>query len=299
MALGAEQVVDRDQWVSSTCPFAQWTHDEQISHRNSFGISTGNPSYFNCFSCRKNGALTYLPTLLSYYTKRDWVKLREFIFLHETTSTGEIEPYGETKKLPNHASATWLKDRFSVLSSYRNISSESIKTWHLRFDKRLNRVIIPIKDKFNRIVGIKGRSINPREELRYKLYDDLKNSDPKKYGIWFGMHLPLILKKGLVLVEGEIDCILLHQSRLVSNAWAVMGVGITDAQIATLAAVTLPLIFFFDNDKAGQDLKEMLHIKLRGLTQHYHVVNYFGCHDAGEAIEQDKLRTILSTVTKL
>ncbi|MGQ9570670.1 MAG: toprim domain-containing protein, partial [Thermodesulfovibrionales bacterium] len=127
---------------------------------------------------------------------------------------------------------------------------------------------------------------------------EINPKDPKKYGVWFGMHIPLVSGKGVVLVEGELDCMLLKQTGLVSNVWAVMGTGITKEQIATLAAVNHPLIFFFDNDKAGHELFTLLHKKLNGLTPHYFIKNYFGCKDAGQAVEENKIRPILQTLTK-
>ena len=298
--MGLEKIADRDRWVSSECPFAYWTHDEKVSSRNSFGISVGNPSHFHCFSCGKSQVLTYLPTMLYHYTGKDWAKLREFIYLHESSAiaTG-VEPYGETKDLPKHVSAKWLKDMFSDLATYRGLTPDTIKAWHLRLDKEENRVIIPVRDKFGRIIAIKGRSINSWDGLKYKLYTELNPHDPKKYGVWFGMHIPLIPNKGLILVEGEIDCMLLKQTGLVSNVWAVMGCGITKEQIATLSAVNHPIIFFFDDDKAGHSLKDMLHKKLKGLTPHYHIKNYFGCKDAGQAVETDRIKAVLATLKKM
>lgn len=298
--LGLEDIADRDRWVSARCPFAQWTHEDGISSRNSFGISVGSPSTFHCFSCQKSGMVTGIPTMLYMLTGNDWFKLREFIYERETVVTPEIEPYGETQPLPAHVSERWMKDMFSELATYRGLSPEIIKEWGLRFDKNDNRVIIPIKDKFGRIISIKGRAINDfASTLKYKLYTSINPKDPKKYGVWFGMHIPLIPDKGLTVVEGEMDCILLKSTGLVSNVWSSMGVGVSAEQIATLAAVQHPIVFFLDNDKAGRDLKDKLHSKLKGMSPHYEIFHYFGCKDAGEAVETNKIRAVLATVKRI
>jgi DNA primase len=170
----------------------------------------------------------------------------------------------------------------------------------LRFDKNDDRVIIPIKDKFGRIVAAKGRAVNDfKTTLRHKLYTTINPKDPKAYGIWFGMHIPIIPNKALVLVEGEMDCILLKSTGLVSNVWGVMGVGITREQIATLAAVQNPLLFFLDNDKPGMDLRDKLHNKLKGLSRHFSIQNYFKCKDAGEAVEKNLIRAVLASMKRM
>jgi DNA primase len=233
-------------------------------------------------------------------TGNDWSKLREFIYEHELKVSQNIEPYGESHELPSHVSNKWMKDMFSELQTYRGLTPDTIEEWGLRFDKNDERVIIPIKDKFGRIVAAKGRAINDfKTSLRHKLYTTINPKDPKSYGIWFGMHYPLVPNKALVLTEGEMDTILLKSTGLVSNVWGVMGVGITREQIATLAAVSNPLVFFFDNDKAGMDLKEKLHKRLLGLSRHYHITNYLNCKDAGEAVEHNLIRAVLASIKQM
>jgi 5S rRNA maturation endonuclease (ribonuclease M5) len=298
--LGLEDVKDRNNWVSARCPFAQWKHEDGVSTRNSFGISVGNPSMFHCFSCNTTGHINQLPMILFELTGNDWLKMREFIYENELKVSADIEPYGETKDLPPHVSSKWMKDMFSELQTYRGLTPDVIKEWGLRFDKNDERVIIPIRDKFGRIVAAKGRAINDfKTTLRHKLYTTINPKDPKAYGIWFGMHYPLVPNKALVLTEGEMDTILLKSTGLVSNVWGVMGVGITREQIATLAAVQNPLLFFFDNDKAGMDLKNRLHMKLCGLSRHYAIMNYFKCKDAGEIVERNLTHAVLASMKKM
>lgn len=296
--LDVEQIADRPDWVSSQCPFAHWTHDERVSSRNSFGISVSESSFFHCFSCGKTGMLTSLPTILFLLSNKDWVDLRKFIFEHEKLSINpeEYKEHRDKPKIPKFISEQYIKEHFITCPPFKGIAQNTIDEWLIRYDPVECRVVIPIRDSLNRVVGIKGRAVQKDNPLRYRLYNELNPVDPKKYGVWFGMHLPLVPNKGLLLIESEIGCIQLKQTKIINNVWAVMGVGITKEQMDTLSAVTNPLIFFFDDDKAGRDLKEKLHKKLKGLTTHYEVVDYYKHKDAGEIVEHNVLRRALVSI---
>lgn len=288
--LNLGKIADRDTWVNSECPFAFWTHDEGVSHRNSFGISIGETSYFHCFSCQKSGDIRSLPSVLFLLSGKDWTNLRKFIYEHEKIklikdNDLDIEP---PKPIDEN-----IFNEFEPLPSYRGLTQKTITEWGLKYDKKNKRVIIPIRDKFGQLIAIKGRAILRNIEPKYLLYKD--SSEPKKYGIWFGMHYPLIPNRLLVIVEGELDCILLKQTGLVHNVWAAMGAGITQQQIKTLSNITNPVGFFLDNDKAGIQLKERLHRKLKGLMPHYEITNYYQCKDAGEAVETGKIGMVLTS----
>jgi len=296
--LDVEQIADRPNWVSSQCPFAHWTHDERISNRNSFGVSIGESSFFHCFSCGKTGMLTSLPTILFLLSNKDWVDLRKFIFEHEKLSINpeEYKEHRDRPKIPKFISEQWMKEHFVSLPSYKNLTRETLDEWLIHFDNIEGRVVIPIRDSLNRIVGVKGRAVQKNNPLKYRLYNELNPVDPKKYGVWFGMQHPLVPNKGLFLIESELGCVQLKQTRQIHNVWAVMGVGVTKEQIDTLSNVSNPLIFFFDNDKAGMDLKEKLHKKLKGLTTHYEVTDYCGHKDAGEILDAGHIWKAIASI---
>lgn len=295
--LGVEQVVDRPGWVSSTCPFTKWKHGRQVDLRNSFGISVGESSVFHCFSCGSTGALMNLGNSLFLLTGQDHVKLRTFIYSNEHISTGE-----DSYHIPNTKITTLtpipqeeIDSRYDTMCAYRGMIQETVDEWGLKYDRDKRRMVIPIKDSNGNTIGLKGRALRDGDLPKYLLYTEFNARDPKSAGIWFGTHYPLNAHKALVLVEGEIDTILVKQAG-VSNVWGVMGVGITPAQVETLASVRTPIVFFFDDDKAGHDLKYKLHQTLRGLTRHYHVTDYKGGKDAGAVCTQGNLRAVLRSV---
>ena len=296
--LGLRDITDREAWVSSTCPFTS-LHENGISTRNSFGVTVGDTSVYHCFSCGKVGVLTNLPSLMFLLTGEDYPDIRDFIFKHEHVTTVKDEFAEPIKKVLKPISNRVLSKRFKPLTMpWRGVAQKTAEKWGLMFDSEKGRIIIPIKDKFGRIVAVKGRSLNLDEKLKYLLYTEFGHTDPKSSGIWYGMHLELNPKKALVLTEGELDTILLKQSGLVSNVWGVMGTGITGEQIKTLSGISMPLVFFFDNDKAGIELKEKLFQKMKGLMPMYEVKNYFGCKDAGQICNSNLLKKVLGSIDK-
>ena len=299
--LRVEQISDRPQWVSSTCPFVHWTHERKTNLRNSFGISVGESSVFHCFSCGKTGALMNLPNMLFLLSGRDPTQLRRFIYMNEhvelATSTISNLYDPENAKLTPIPQEE-IERRFDPLCPYRSMTVETIKEWGLKYDPDRRRLVIPIKNNKNQVIALKGRALRKGDEPKYYLYTEFNPRDPKSSGVWFGMHYPLVPSKALLLVEGEIDCILVKQTGLVQNVWGIMGVGVTLQQISTLANISNPIIFFFDNDKAGHDLKERLHKTLKGLSPHYEITNYGRHKDAGDAVAGNELGKILASVQK-
>ena len=298
--LGLEQVTDRDAWVSSTCPFGPWKHDDGVSHRNSFGISVGPDSVYHCFSCGLTGNVTKLPSVLFIMSGTDDKKLREFVYEHEKVTTYKSAFDDRlTPETPDIILRKTYRQRFVKMDfGYRGISEKTAANREMMYDRDDKRIVIPIKDRHNRIVGAKGRALVMCTNPKYLLYTDLGKRDPKTYGIWYGMDLPFTKGKALVLVEGEVDAILLAQSGMVHNVWAVMGTGISREQMKVLAGVQEPLVFFFDDDEAGRELKRKISRKLHGLTPHYEVTKYYSCKDPGEAFQRNRILHLIYSVDK-
>jgi 5S rRNA maturation endonuclease (ribonuclease M5) len=298
--LRLEDITDRDEWVSSTCPFGSWRHENGVSTRNSFGIKIGPNSIYHCFSCGAGGALTQLPTNLYMNSGGDRKEIREFInskeVLHTYTSPFEKEELPPPKILD-------YRSMFAELpkgSTYRGLEWDTIWQWGLKFDIKENRLIIPTRDGAGNVIAMKGRATGPTS-LKYRLYTELMqgNKDPKAYGFWFGMEKPLISKKGVTLVEGELDTMIVWQSGLISNIWGCTGAGISQKQIDTLSSLSVPLIFFLDDDMAGEKVKWKIRRRLNKSHELYEVKNYYGCKDPGELYEKGLLKHAIYSIDRL
>jgi len=295
--MGAKNIMDREEWVSCSCLFAPWKHAGKRDRNPSFGISVGKASFFNCFGCHMKDDIRMLPTAYSRYNKAfSTDKVRAFIAKKE----GLFAPASEDEVKPKTMSVISEKElsTFSKLRPVRGLSQKTIDRYGLRYDSKEDRMVIPIRDIHGRLVTLRGRYMGRKESvLRYREYSELSCTSPKSAGIWFGMHDKLKPNKHLVLVEGEIDAMLLKQEGI-SNVWGAMGSALSKAQIQTLRGVSSPVLLFFDNDEAGHSSMKKIVTKLAGLTPLYHISNYRGVKDAGEAVDKGILKKVLRGIDK-
>lgn len=110
-----------------------------------------------------------------------------------------------------------------------------------------NKIIFPLKNEVDKIIGISGRGVKSKEFKNFVL-------DEGKYtGFFFGFYdaLPFIYEKNSVfVVEGAIDCISL--SKIIPNTVALLTAGLNDAQYDLLKSYCDYIIVIFDSDKTGK-----------------------------------------------
>lgn len=115
-----------------------------------------------------------------------------------------------------------------------------------------NRLIFPISNIYNNIIGFGGR-ILPSEKTDLPIYINTADTNIfKKRENLFGLNLAQShCHDNIILVEGYMDVICLHQFGF-KNAVACFGVNFTDDQADILSRVTKEVIICMDSDMAGQ-----------------------------------------------
>lgn len=116
------------------------------------------------------------------------------------------------------------------------------------YDKFFNRVIFPIMDVNQRVIGFGGRVmgdgepkyLNSKETI---LFDKGRNL----YGLNYAKRSR---NRGIILCEGYMDVISLHQAGF-TNAVAPLGTAFTSNQALLLKRYTDEVILSFDSDGAG------------------------------------------------
>ena len=121
------------------------------------------------------------------------------------------------------------------------------------YDFFVNRIMIPILDENDNVVGFTGRIyngenlskyVNTKETNIYKKSKILFNySRAKKY---------IRDEKSVIVVEGNMDAIKLSSCGI-QNVVALMGVAISSYQLEMLKKLHVPIILMLDNDNAGLD----------------------------------------------
>ena len=119
---------------------------------------------------------------------------------------------------------------------------------HGMYDKFWNRVIFPIMDVNNRVIGFGGRVmgdgkpkyLNSPETL---IFDKSRNL--------YGLNIARTTRKNyLILCEGYMDVISMHQAGF-TNAVASLGTALTSGHASLLKRYTQEVLLLYDSDDAG------------------------------------------------
>jgi DNA primase len=114
-------------------------------------------------------------------------------------------------------------------------------------DRFKNRLIIPIRDRKNRIIGFSGRVLGDETGAKYI-------NSPETPSFQKGFHLyneNQLRYEPVIVTEGYFDAISLWDAGF--NAVAIMGTGFTGEQIAILWKYSRKLYIAFDDDAAGKN----------------------------------------------
>jgi len=121
------------------------------------------------------------------------------------------------------------------------------------FDRFRGRIMFPIRDFNGQTIGFTGRIFKTEDDAKYLntpntlLYD--------KSQALFGIDkakLDIRKKDYCVLVEGNVDCIMSHQSG-VKNCIAVSGTALTPTHLGIIKRYSNNLVLAFDMDLAGNN----------------------------------------------
>lgn len=249
-------LVDHTKWVSMCCPLARWRHAGGTDSSPSSGISVREDdiSIFHCWSCGAKGTIPWLLRKLEEYTGEDYRaiirSLEDGEFLGGTLpewgsrkSKVEEERFLDNSYLDLYDSAEghwYLKER--------GIVTQVVKDLQLLVDPEDSagdeRILFPVFDRAGRLQGLSGRAVLDSAELRVRDYHGFQ-----KANALLGLHLVQPDDKFVVIVEGLFDMAVIYQ-----YGYSVVGTlhaGITDSQLRKLKDLGMPLLFMFDNDKAG------------------------------------------------
>ncbi len=120
------------------------------------------------------------------------------------------------------------------------------------YDRFRNRIIFPIRDIRNRVVGFGGRVINAEDQPKY--LNSPETPVFHKGGLLYNFSKirPNIKSNdNLIVVEGYMDVVSLASKGL-HNAVAPLGTALTETQLNLLWKETDSPIICFDGDKAGK-----------------------------------------------
>lgn len=119
---------------------------------------------------------------------------------------------------------------------------------HGMYDKFWNRVIFPIMDVNNRVIGFGGRVMGDGKPKylnspETKIFDKSRNL--------YGLNVARTTRKNyIILCEGYMDVISMHQAGF-TNAVASLGTALTSGHASLLKRYTQEALLLYDSDEAG------------------------------------------------
>ena len=147
-----------------------------------------------------------------------------------------------------------------------------------------NRVMFPIMDVRNKVIGFGGRVMGDGEP---KYLNSPETICFNKSQTLYGLN---IAKKSrgreIILVEGYMDVISLHQSGF-TNAVAGLGTALTDGNVSILRRYADTVILSYDSDLAGRNAALRAIPKLRAAGLSVKVVNLRPYKDPDELIKAE------------
>ncbi|WP_036606243.1 DNA primase [Oribacterium sp. P6A1] len=150
------------------------------------------------------------------------------------------------------------------------------------YDKFFNRVMFPIMDANNRVIGFGGRVLGDGEPKylnspETRLFDKSRNL----FGLCYAKKSR---KKFFILCEGYMDVIQLHQAGF-NNAVASLGTALTEQQCKLLKRYVSDILLTYDSDGAGINAAKRAMPMLKAVGINTKVINMRPYKDPDEFIK--------------
>lgn len=274
--------------ITAECPFGPYKHSKGSDSHPSFSVKiniTGK-SVANCFACKTSGTLLQLanefnnyahaPHVIQFVKDNEWMEPKEdkpktFGHKLDWRKAKWLLSGEEQKEVIMHASKVFDEDAVQTIplekiTKYlksipayvinRGISKQTAKDWSLGYDKKMLRVVMPVFDRRNRLVGYAKRDITPEKKDLPKY---LFNRGFEKEFYLYGENLISPSRGDIVVVEGQFDALKVYQAGF--NAVAVLGSFMSETQACKIKDA-LPLgkkvIIMMDGDEAGEKATEQI-----------------------------------------
>ena len=161
------------------------------------------------------------------------------------------------------------------------------------YDRFRNRLMFPIIDVRGNVVGFGGRVL---DDSKPKYLNSNETVIFNKRKNLFGLNFAKKTKQNyLILVEGNIDVITLHQYGF-DNAIASLGTSLTEEHANLLSRYTEQVVLTYDSDEAGQRAAQRAIPMLEKVGIKVKVLNMQGAKDPDEFLQKfgaDKFRILL------
>ena len=136
---------------------------------------------------------------------------------------------------------------------YRHITGTEIKKWNIGYDKFEKRIVFPLLDSYNNVLGFNRRLITQETKGISRKYIHSADSEIfKKSHYLYGLNNIDKSFDYIILSEGVMDVILADKYG-VPNVVCALGTALSEYQVDLLAKYNKEIIICYDSDKKGLD----------------------------------------------
>ena len=136
---------------------------------------------------------------------------------------------------------------------YRDISKNEIEKWHIGYDRFEKRIVFPLIDGYQNVLGFNRRLLIKETKGLTKKYLHSADSEIfKKSNYLYGINDIDKSFDYIVLTEGVFDVILARKYGL-KNVICALGTALSENQIQQIAKYKKEVIIAYDSDKKGID----------------------------------------------
>ena len=164
------------------------------------------------------------------------------------------------------------------------------------YDRFRGRAMYPIIDLRGNVIAFGGRRINNEDKSVAKYINSSDTPVYKKSSVLYALNYAKNSKhKGIILAEGYMDVIALHQAGF-DNAVAACGTAFTQEQARLLSRYTDEIIVTLDADEAGQKATNRTIEILKSTGMNIRVLRVDGAKDPDEFIKKfgaDRFQALL------
>lgn len=141
----------------------------------------------------------------------------------------------------------------------RELENETLDKWYIGFDSYDNRIVFPLLDSYNNVVGFNKRLINIKTKGLKQKYIHSSNSEVfEKAKYIYGLNHIDKNADYIILTEGVFD-VILPQQYGVKNTVCALGTTLSDYQVNLLAKYNKEIIIAYDCDEKGlKTLKKVI-----------------------------------------
>ena len=163
--------------------------------------------------------------------------------------------------IPNKELEEKILDDYFPYPSYdwiqEGISYSTQKMYGIGIDPESRRITIPMRNRFGKLIGVKGRIMDDDDDDRKYLYLYPFNNSQELFNFYYA-NIYIAIEKRIYIFEGEKSCMKMFENGIF-NTVAIGSSDITDIQASTIKSLgfDIEIILCFDSDKTPREIRNI------------------------------------------